>query len=126
MSRVSNGYDDVAGRPTATAGMPLTAQSDGLSLFDAGGDCDVERLPRRQGDAHRAAMGNRRKGNRDRDGDILPAARLAASAGAPGAEQFRQDVRIDGTALGRRAPSAEVEAEIAKVAGTASRLAPKT
>src|ERR1700722_19423927 len=126
MSRVSNGHDDVAGRATAAAGMPLAAQSDGLPLFDAGGHGDVERLPRRQGDAHRAAMGNRRKGNRDRDGDILPAGRLAARAGAPGPEQFREDIRIDGTALGRRPPSAEVEAEITKVAGTAPRLATDT
>src|SRR3984957_7597533 len=126
MSGVSDGHDDVAGRPAATAGMALTAQSDGLPLFDAGGDRDVERLPRRQGDAHRAAMGNRREGNRDRDADILPAAgSLAARAGAAGAEQFRQDVRIDGAALGRRPASAEVEAEIAKVAGTAPRLTAK-
>src|ERR1700727_2033711 len=99
MSRVSNGYDDVAGRPSATAGMPLTAQSDGLSLFDAGGDCDVQRLARRQGDAHRAAMGNRRERNRDGDADVLPTGRLAARASAPGAEQFGEYVRIDGAAL---------------------------
>src|SRR5580698_3667033 len=125
MRGVSNGHDDVAGRPTATAGMPLTAQPDGLPLFDAGGDCDVQRLPGRQGDAHRPAMGNRRELNRDRHADIFPAGRLGAPTGATGAEQFGENVRIDGTAMGRRPPSPKVEAEVAEVAGTAPRLAAK-
>ena len=105
------------GGPPRRAGMALTAQPDGLPFFDAGGDRDVERLPRRQDDAGRPAMRNRRQGNRDRDADILPAAGgLAARARAAGAEQFRQDVRIDRAALGRKPAGAEVEAEIAKVA----------
>ena len=44
-------------------------------------------------------------------------------AGAAGAEQFRQDVRIDRTAFGRKPAGAEVEAEIAEVAAAAPRLA---
>ena len=71
-------------------------------------------------------MRNRRQGNRDRDADILPAGGgLTAPARAAGAEQFRQNVRIDRTAFGRKPAGAEVEAEIAKVAATAPRLAAK-
>ena len=56
-----------------------------------------------------------------------PAGRLslAAPAGPAGAEQFRQDIRIDRTAFARKPAGAEVEAEIAEVAGTAPRLAAK-
>ena len=52
---------------------------------------------------------------------------MTARAGASGAEQFGQNVRIDRTAFTRKAPGAEVEAEIAKLAATgAARLAART
>src|SRR6202044_2504109 len=121
MRGVSNGHDHVAGR-SPRARLALTAQPDGLPLLDAGGDCDVQRLPGRQNDAGRPAIGNRRQGNGDCNADILPPDGLAARTGPAGAEQFRQDVRIDRAALGRKPAGAEIEAEIAKVAGTAPRL----
>ena len=50
---------------------------------------------------------------------------LSTPARAAGAEQFRQDIRIDRTALGRKPAGAEVEAEIAKIARTAPWLGAK-
>src|SRR5580658_31676 len=126
MRDVSNGHDHIAWRSAAASRVALTAQADRFPFFDAGGDCDVERLPRRQDDAGRPALRNRRQGNRDRDANILTVGRgLTAPARAAGAEQFGEDVRIDRTALTGRAAGAEVEAEIAEVAGTAPRLAAK-
>src|SRR5579872_4314455 len=107
--------------------MALSTQSDGFAFFDAGRDCDVQRLPRLQGDADRAALRNRRQGDRDRNADIFPPGLLAARAGAAGAEQFRQDVGIDRAAFGGEPAAAEVEAEIAEFAAPSSAgLAAKT
>ena len=106
-------------------GVALAAQSDGLPFFDADGDGDVQRPSRRQGDADRPAVRNCRQGNRDRDANVFPPSRLTAGAGAAGAEQLRQDVRIDRTAFRRKPAAAEVEiAEIA--AASSARLAAKT
>src|SRR5258708_6124131 len=100
MRGISNGYDDVAGGSAAAARMALTAQPDGLSFFDAFRDGRVQRLARRQGDADRPALRDRRQGNRDRHRDVLPPAGLTLSAlsappGPSRAEQLRQNVRIN-------------------------------
>src|SRR5580692_11691164 len=124
MRGVSNGHDHVAGRSPG-ARLALTAQPDGLPFLDAGGDCDVQGLPRRQNDAGRPPIGNRRQGNRDCDADILPPGGLTSRAGAARPEQFRQDIRIDRAAFWRKSSGAEVEAEIAKVRATRAWLATK-
>jgi hypothetical protein len=126
MSGVADGHQDVTRRPAAGARVALAAQPDGLAFLDPDRDRDIERLSSGQGDADRAAVRDRLQGNRDRDADIVPPGRSRARAAAAGAEQFRQDVRVDRAAFGRKPAAPEVEAEVAEVAAAGSRGAPET